>query len=542
MPTNESTNKRSAFTDIERQKLRSHHQKYPGTSLAALASWFELQFGRKISTSSVYDILSNKYAYLDVSEASHATRRQRSAQLPDLEEALFKWWQEAQPRHVNGKELKDKANEIWQTIPACHEKKKPSFSDGWLTKWRNRHGLGKQKETSNQAFTVIERDSMQLQISANVLPFDLLPGFPNTSTRPGSIRSTDFGLNLPRQQMLPAAPMSLIANDVQTIGTGAEKRGSSLCPEELVSARGKRRLLTVLQARAKRRSAGSTSGQNAASGLDSFAHQPATMVRLASDYRKPSLSLDPNLWGNVWELFSKRSDRTTRDTILPAENILKAFDPILAAAENDLTRNIPYFSYDIMWREAMVSESRKAIGLLKTTGIFKLLCSLDERQTIIIEDWFLDFVQPEIARSPSPDMAGEGSRHSTTLVSKWAPALNLSQKPQSNTAISLTVGGGGKMAIWTRSYGSVRNTNEVAAVERFVANITITPPCNIEDSHLIPQTVFRLARETTQYSSTLLTPSIFSEDRDQKMRRFLILLDVELHKTFKWPSREAKHR
>ncbi len=105
---------RISFTDKGRQRLREYHKNIPSLTPHQLASRFESEFGRRVSNSSVYDILSDKYAYLDNAEASNATRRNRGPQWVELEDALFQWWQGIQPRDITGKELKVKANEIWQ--------------------------------------------------------------------------------------------------------------------------------------------------------------------------------------------------------------------------------------------------------------------------------------------------------------------------------------------------------------------------------------------------------------------------------------------
>lgn len=171
MSADQALRQRISFTDIERQGLRTHHQKYPATSRPALASWFELQFGRRISVSSVHDILSNKYAYLDNAEATGATRKQRGPQWRDLEDALSKWWQEEQPRRPTGKQLKEKATELWRLIPACQGKNVASFSDGWLTNWRTRHGLAQPRGPENTTYITASDDSMRVQAALKIIQF-----------------------------------------------------------------------------------------------------------------------------------------------------------------------------------------------------------------------------------------------------------------------------------------------------------------------------------------------------------------------------------
>jgi hypothetical protein len=140
---------RISFTDVERQRLRGYDQDHPSLTRHQLASWFKTEFGRRVSNSSICDMLSDKYAYLDTAEASDTTRRNRGPQWVELEDSLFKWWQEVQPCDVSGKELRLKANEIWQTLPVCKGRKSPSFSDGWLTNWRIRRGVGQPARSAN---------------------------------------------------------------------------------------------------------------------------------------------------------------------------------------------------------------------------------------------------------------------------------------------------------------------------------------------------------------------------------------------------------
>jgi hypothetical protein len=128
-PTMEKPKQRIPITDIERQQLRKHEKEHPTLTQEGLISWFEQEFGRKISGSSISDTLSNKYSYLDNGEARDGGRK-KGPQWPELEDALFQYWQDAQPRNVTGPELKMKATELWQAMSICQDKRVPSFSDG----------------------------------------------------------------------------------------------------------------------------------------------------------------------------------------------------------------------------------------------------------------------------------------------------------------------------------------------------------------------------------------------------------------------------
>jgi hypothetical protein len=130
MSTAPDPKKRKSFTDVERQRLRLYHYTYPGLPTPQLASWFESELGRKVSNSSVHDILSQKYAYLDSAEATYSLRKKKGPQWAELEDALFKWWQEVRPREVTGRELKLKAEEIWKSLPESRGRRRRRFQMG----------------------------------------------------------------------------------------------------------------------------------------------------------------------------------------------------------------------------------------------------------------------------------------------------------------------------------------------------------------------------------------------------------------------------
>jgi hypothetical protein len=152
-----------------------------------------------------------------------------------------------------------------------------------------------------------------------------------------------------------------------------------------------------------------------------------------------------------------------------------------------------------------VVELRKAINLLNTAELFKLPRSVPETHATIYDDWFLDYIRPEILRSPSPEISEDDRGSCTTLIKSSTENLSLPKRRESKShaAISLNIGKDGRIDIWTQTYTRKLNPNETGVVEQFYTNITITPP---QDTCSIPQTVFRLSRETSQYKSTLLTP------------------------------------
>lgn len=432
---------RISFTDIERQGLRKHHQKYPATSPPALTSWFELQFGRKISVSSVHDILSDKYAYLDNTKATGATRKQRRPQWQDLEDALFRWWQEEQPRRVTGKELKDKANELWKLIPAYQREKAPSFSDGWLTNWRNRHGLAQARESETALIN---------------------PG--------GQLLETGRNQHRTERQCMQQHHIALAFH------------------------------FSLEQ---------STSGYTVS--------KPNMMPSIHRNQALPWFS--PNLWKDLLVLSLEFSGETTRDIFIPAERVLGVLDLILSLAESSSNLKSSWVAGMSHYRDktgknsqpaVIPTEIRNVIDLLKTAELFKLPSSVCETQPTFYEEWFLDYISPDILRSQSPGLFGlpeDDGTHPTTLVQDSTEALRLfrRQRSQSHTMFTTKFGRGGRINIWSRTYTNISGTKQPSSIEQCYTNITITAP---GDVRLVPQTVFSLAREISQHGSTLFTPVI----------------------------------
>ncbi|KAL1582261.1 hypothetical protein WHR41_09128 [Cladosporium halotolerans] len=62
--------KRTAFTVIEKQSLRSYHAQHPHLNQQELRAWFESQFGKPITQGSVSQFLGSSYSHLDSAEAA----------------------------------------------------------------------------------------------------------------------------------------------------------------------------------------------------------------------------------------------------------------------------------------------------------------------------------------------------------------------------------------------------------------------------------------------------------------------------------------
>jgi hypothetical protein len=69
--------------------------------------------------------------------------RSSTSHWPILDQALFKWQQRHQDAGfpITGPLLRPKAIEYWEKIPEYAEHPVAFFSDGWLTRFKQRHSL-----------------------------------------------------------------------------------------------------------------------------------------------------------------------------------------------------------------------------------------------------------------------------------------------------------------------------------------------------------------------------------------------------------------
>lgn len=134
---------RLSLTNAQKKALRQwYRSQSTKPTHQACIKWFEAQYGRKISQSTVSDCLNNKYKYLDTSNDIES-RRQRVAKWPILETILFEYQKllESQGHATTGDILIERARHIWHQVPEYRELPEPHFSQGWLTRFKQRHGI-----------------------------------------------------------------------------------------------------------------------------------------------------------------------------------------------------------------------------------------------------------------------------------------------------------------------------------------------------------------------------------------------------------------
>lgn len=137
---------RHAISDSQRKALRAwYFHRYPRPRHKDCIEWFYERFNHRISQSTVSEILSNRYSYLDqdptLQTSVRESFRQRAPHWPILEAILFDWQQliERQGGIITGDILIEKARQIWPQIPQYSHLPVPEFSQGWLTGFKHRH-------------------------------------------------------------------------------------------------------------------------------------------------------------------------------------------------------------------------------------------------------------------------------------------------------------------------------------------------------------------------------------------------------------------
>jgi hypothetical protein len=135
---------RQRVTNAQRQALRSWvFAQATKPSHKACIAWFESQFNHRISQSTVSESLGDHFKHLDRSTPPSHGARQRVAQWPILEAILWDWQKTLQEKRIqtSGELLRLKASEIWYQIPQYKDLEPPEFSQGWLSRFKQRHGI-----------------------------------------------------------------------------------------------------------------------------------------------------------------------------------------------------------------------------------------------------------------------------------------------------------------------------------------------------------------------------------------------------------------
>ena len=137
--------RRQAIPDSQKKALREwYYNKYPRPRQRDCVPWFKEHFDHQLSVSSVCEILSKRYDFLDrmaAASPSLSSSKHRSSNWPVLEETLYDWQQQVERdgARVPGDVLIEKARTLWPEIPQYRDQPVPEFSTGWLAGFRKRH-------------------------------------------------------------------------------------------------------------------------------------------------------------------------------------------------------------------------------------------------------------------------------------------------------------------------------------------------------------------------------------------------------------------
>ena len=148
--------RRQAIPDDQKKALRDwYRSQYPRPRQRECIPWFNERFNHQVSASTVCEILSDRYQFLDTTSPSAplSSLKHRSSNWPILEGALFDWLRtlESHGGRASGDEIIERARYTWHQIPQYRDQQIPEFSGGWLAGFRRRHGLLHQTQAASAA-------------------------------------------------------------------------------------------------------------------------------------------------------------------------------------------------------------------------------------------------------------------------------------------------------------------------------------------------------------------------------------------------------
>ena len=136
--------RKQAITSEQRAALRAWYQRqYSKPSQKACIEWFFDKYSYRISQSTVSESLSKQYTSLDTDDSQSAKPRSRTGQWPELEKILYEWQKRVEEKGLftSGELIIARARQIWHQLPESLNEPVPSFSVGWLSKFKKQHSL-----------------------------------------------------------------------------------------------------------------------------------------------------------------------------------------------------------------------------------------------------------------------------------------------------------------------------------------------------------------------------------------------------------------
>lgn len=149
---------RQAVSLAEKKAIRDYYnQSAHRIPQKEVTEWFRKTYNKDLSQSTISEILSPKYSYLDDGSVRLGDiKKIRAPKFPLLDNAVYEWLQqrEVEGLPISGDMIKQAATRFWSKIPAYASLPLPDFSNGWLDKFRRRHYI--QQSVVNQALESIK--------------------------------------------------------------------------------------------------------------------------------------------------------------------------------------------------------------------------------------------------------------------------------------------------------------------------------------------------------------------------------------------------
>jgi DDE superfamily endonuclease/Fission yeast centromere protein N-terminal domain/Tc5 transposase DNA-binding domain len=172
-PKSAGPGRRFVISLEQKRAIRTHKKQHPKLSNLAIKQWFEDTYQQRIAPSSISDILSSKFEFLDDLQHRQLNRKHnRQEQWPELEDALFSWMQRTeQDLAISGEILRQKAEYFWKRLEVYKGREMPKFSNGWLSRFQQRRGI-KSRAKFGEAASVQEAEAEMECIRRVLAPYE----------------------------------------------------------------------------------------------------------------------------------------------------------------------------------------------------------------------------------------------------------------------------------------------------------------------------------------------------------------------------------
>jgi hypothetical protein len=153
------------LSDVQQKALRDWvYSQSPRPTQKACIAWFQAHYNHRLSQSTVSDIRSQQYHYLDSECNPSSATHKGISQWQDLEAILYKWHHilDYKGVYINGDILIDKARQIWSSLPQYRDQPPPACSSGWLHRFKQRYNI-KQQTYHREAGSVLEEAEKEMK-------------------------------------------------------------------------------------------------------------------------------------------------------------------------------------------------------------------------------------------------------------------------------------------------------------------------------------------------------------------------------------------